>query len=92
MFKNLYAVHDTVSDTIISGIIMEVSDPPAIRAFYDGLKARGSSLAEHPADYNLLLLGNIDTNTGVTIGAPTGPIIVATGSGWLATQQVKEEK
>lgn len=85
MTKNLYAVRDIVAQTLIGGIIMEPADPPAIRAFYDALRTKGSLLAEHPGDFNLLHLGNIDLDTGTIFY--TNVTVVATGTGWLEGQQ-----
>ncbi|WNK13190.1 MAG: nonstructural protein [Microvirus sp.] len=81
MSKGLYAVRDIVAQTIIGGIIMEPADAPAIRAFYDALRTKGSLLAEHPADFTLLHLGNIDLATGELMY--TNTTVVATGTGWL---------
>ena len=86
MFKNIYAVRDTVANSISSGLIMEPLDAPAIRAFYDALSQEGSALNKHPADFDLLLLGCIDIETGDIVTA--GTKIIATGSGWLSSQEI----
>ncbi|WNK12584.1 MAG: nonstructural protein [Microvirus sp.] len=85
MIKNLYAVRDTVANNIVGGIIMEALDAPAIRAFYDALRAPGNLLSEHPADFVLVQLGNIDTATGDLREQPV--ITIATGNGWLEMQK-----
>lgn len=85
MLKNLYTVQDIVGNQLVGGIIQEIHDAPAIRAFYDALRAENSMLAQHPADFNLLQVGNIDIETGDIV--PTTPKIVATGNGWLEMQK-----
>lgn len=83
--KGIYAVRDLVSENIVSGLIMEGTDAPAIRSFHDALAQPGSQLASHPKDYVLLDLGEIDLETGVIIGVT--PIIIATGASWLESQK-----
>jgi hypothetical protein len=83
--KNLYMVHDITADAVIGPIIQEVSDPPAIRAFYDALRAEGSLLAQHPSDFNLIYLGVIGDLGDIFPNTP--PKIVATGNGWLEMQK-----
>ena len=86
MWKNIYAVRDSVSSSIVSALIIEASDAPAIRAFYDALRTEGTMLAQHPADYDLLCVATFNTDTG-----EIDPLIVtktvATGSGWLELQK-----
>lgn len=86
--KGIYAVRDLVADYILSGLIMEYTDAPAIRAFHDALANPQSMLAQHPKDYVLLDLGEINLDTGVIIGAT--PIIIATGSSWLEQKERAE--
>lgn len=62
--KRLYCIYDRVAACILGSIIQESSDAPAIRAFHDALKSPQSQLSAHPADYDLLYLGDI-TTTGV---------------------------
>lgn len=87
MFKNLYCAIDKVAQTTVGAIIQETNDAPAIRAFYDALRAEGSLLEQHPADFDMLLIGSIDTNTGTIYAPQNGPTIVATGNGWLEMQK-----
>lgn len=85
MFKQLYAVYDTVSESIIGGIIIETSDAPAIRAFHDALRMKDSLLAQHPEDYNLVNLAALDPAGYIRVGE-TQPQIVATGAAWKESQ------
>lgn len=83
MLKLIYAVYDTVAGTIIGSLIMETSDAPAIRAFYDALDPKHNSiLSHHPTDFSLKELGNID-DQGNIVGNDT-PRTVVTGTAWLA--------
>lgn len=83
MNKRLYMVFDQVSLTTVGGIILENHDAPAIRAFHDALKMKDSLLAQHPADYSLLQLGEIDSEGRITTAYGGNPIVVATGAAWL---------
>lgn len=83
--KGIYAVRDLVSELIVSGLIMEMTDAPAIRSFHDALSQPGSALAAHPKDFVLLDLGEINTETGVIVGCT--PITIATGASWLESQK-----
>lgn len=85
MFKQLYAVYDTVSQQLIGGIIIEVADAPAIRAFHDALRMKDSLLAQHPEDYTLVNLAALDPAGYIVIGE-TQPQIVATGKAWRESQ------
>ncbi|WNK14975.1 MAG: nonstructural protein [Microvirus sp.] len=78
--KQLYTVYDVVAATIVGSIIQESLDAPAIRAFHDALKAPQSLLAQHPADYQLLLVGLIGYDGEITPAVP--PKVIATGAAW----------
>nr|QJB18817.1 MAG: nonstructural protein [Microvirus sp.] len=82
MRKNLYMVYDLVAETLIGSVILELTDAPAIRAFHDALRTKESLLAQHPADYQLVSLGELNMETGVMV-ASDGYIVVATGQSWL---------
>lgn len=77
--KRLYQVYDLVAATIIGGMIQEVNDAPAIRAFGDALGTKDSILAAHPEDYELRYLGTIDDHGFIT---DTGPDTIFKGSTW----------
>lgn len=93
MLKLIYAVYDNVSGSIIGGLIMESSDAPAIRAFYDALDPKNNSiLSQHPEDYVLKELGNIDDQGNINGNMTTRT--VTTGTAWTAirTPQLLETK
>jgi len=83
--KGIYAVRDIVSTSIVSQLILELTDAPAIRAFHDALAESNSPMGKHPADYVLLDLGELDMDTGTIIGVT--PLIIATGAAWLESQK-----
>jgi hypothetical protein len=87
MLRQIYAVYDNVSNTIASGLIVEKGDAPAIRAFHDALRNPQTQLGQHPADFSLLLLGNLDEDDGDIIPQANGSITVATGNAWLEMQK-----
>lgn len=83
MRKLIYAVYDNVAGCIIGGLITETTDAPAIRAFYDALNPKNNTiLSQHPGDYDLRCLGNID-DQGDIEGILTTRI-VTTGEAYLA--------
>lgn len=83
MHKYLYSIYDTVSQSCVGPIFQDLSDAPAIRAFHDALRDTASILHQHPHDYQLILIGTIDTNTGRLDQVFDVPPAVATGSAWL---------
>lgn len=83
--KGIYAVRDTVSESIVSALILELTDAPAIRAFHDALAQPDSPMGKHPGDYVLLDLGEINLETGLIIGCE--PLTIATGAAWLESQK-----
>lgn len=50
----------------------------ALRSFADEVNRDGSSLAAHPDDYDLYVVGEFDDQAG-TVGVSDGPVIVARG-------------
>ncbi|WNK13937.1 MAG: nonstructural protein [Microvirus sp.] len=83
--KNLYMVYDTVAQCVVGGIIQEPNDAPAIRAFHDALGDKNSFLASHPADYNMMRIGYINSQGIITTEENTLPSTVAHGAAWAAT-------
>lgn len=79
--RHIYTVYDTVARTVLPSLIIEQSDAPAIRAFHDALNAPNSLLAQHPADFNLILLGSLEDDG--TIFPADAPVTLATGHAWL---------
>lgn len=78
--KRLYQVYDIVAGTVIGGIVQETNDAPAIRSFTDALRNKDSILAQHPEDYQLLLLGE-QFSSGLINPLPN-PEVILTGKTW----------
>lgn len=93
MVKKLYAVYDKVAGELFGGIVQEPREAPAIRAFYDALGDKQGPFASHPDDYQLLELGELETETGLILPVlGESPIVVATGLQWRETISQEREK
>lgn len=79
----LFAVLDTVADTIIGGVQLHKHEASAIRSFGDIASMPNSIVALHPADFSLLRLGHLTADNQLV---PDYAVIL-TGAQWLATQQ-----
>lgn len=86
--SKLFQLRDLVSDSVGGFIISEKSEAPAIRSFYSLLGNGQTQPGQFPADYVLLYLGSQDLSSGAITPAPSGPVVVATGSSWLASREV----
>lgn len=84
--KRLYCIYDRVASCILGSIIQEGSDAPAIRSFHDALRSPQSPISAHPADYDLLYLGDILSSGHISAESP---VTIATGAGFLASQTPK---
>jgi len=92
MFRNIYAVYDLKSESIVGGLIMERLDAPAIRAFHDALDPKSNTvLAQHPADFTLICLGSLEDSGQIYPTNIDGPNTVATGAQWAAANYLSEE-
>ncbi|WNK13261.1 MAG: nonstructural protein [Microvirus sp.] len=81
MNKRLYMVYDLIASTVLPTVILESADAPAMRSFNDALANSQSLLGQHPADFNLLCIGEV-TDQGILL--PTGDLpVIATGAAWL---------
>lgn len=87
MIKRLYVVYDDVAHTTISGVIPEVADAPAIRAFHDALKQTDGLLGQHPADFRLIHIGDLILDEAIIVEPTHGTVTVATGAQWLEAQE-----
>lgn len=85
--RQLYTVYDTVAKTILPTVILEHGDAPAIRAFHDALGQQGSLLAQHPADFTLLIVGTIMDDGSIVV--PDNPSVLATGQAWLEAKKAE---
>lgn len=85
MTRNIYALRDTVADEFTPGLLTFTNDAAAARMFTDALQDKQSALGNHPGDYQLLEIGQLETTTGVL--TPQAPRLVLTGEQWLLAQQ-----
>lgn len=83
----IYAILDTVADTIIGGLTIHKHDAAAIRFFADVASMPDSRVGQHPHDYNLMCLGCITTDN--TIEADD--TLILSGASWAAAQKIKLE-
>lgn len=87
--RNMYIVFDVKSESVLGGIVLEVKDAPAIRAFHDALNPKNNSvLSQHPADFELLVIGTIFDDGRIV--AADAPSTVATGAQWAAANLMEE--
>lgn len=86
MTARIYGFHDKKANAFIgdaAGLVIFRNDVVALRQFADLCRQEGSMFARHPADYELVSLGEFDTETG-TITPWAAPAVLATA------QQVME--
>lgn len=80
----LYQIYDKVAETSLGPVLKAHKAAAAVREFHTALGDNRTSLNQHPADYNLLYVGEQDDQTGQIQG--TKPMVVATGAQWVETQ------
>lgn len=85
--KRIYAIIDTLADTLVGQLFIFRHDAPAIRFFSDLISDPQTAIARHPKDHKLVCLGGLtDTNTFVAFDAED----IITGEQWLASQPPQE--
>lgn len=90
MQRNLYVVYDKVANDTIGPIIQYNHDAPAVRTFSEGL-ADPQGLGRHPQDFDLLLVGRINTDAGEFAIDVVPPTLILSGAAWLAAQPSREK-
>lgn len=85
----LYQVYDKVAEAVTGPILSSRNDGAAIRHFFDGLATQGTTLNEHPDDYELRYLGDQDPDDGV-IDPCTGPVTITTGTVWREVENQRQ--
>jgi len=63
MVKRIYAVYD-VKTGVYGNPFFLLSDGEAIRTITDAVSAKGNTLSEHPNDFRVDYLGEIELTTG----------------------------
>lgn len=55
--NRLYQIYDKKAESVVGPIMSCKADAVAIRAFSDNMRQADSPLAQHPEDFDLLLIG-----------------------------------
>lgn len=63
MLKKMYSVYD-VKTSVYGTVMVLLTDGEALRVMSDTVKAKGNMISDHPADFRLDFLGEIDLTTG----------------------------
>lgn len=84
--KKIFAVYDRVAQDQVGPLMVFNREQAAIRIFTDGLADKSTTLGQHPDDYVLLALGELNEETAAIIGY-LEPGEVVTGRQWLALQE-----
>ena len=86
--KLLYTIRDTVGEAI-GPIVSHAADAAAVRMFGDVASDANTNVARHPADFELVCLGQV-YDDGVIVPAAGGPRVVITGAAWKAANVAAE--
>lgn len=81
----LFQVRDNVAQCVTGPIFGEAREAAAVRAFTDLVNGQAGVIAEHPADYDLLLVGVQDDESGV-IDAGRGVELIVSGKSIVANR------
>jgi len=85
VIRTIYAIRDTLAETLLGGLHLFITDAQAIRFFGDLASDNQTAIARHPNDHELVKLGELDERTGV-VQAFVSPFVVITGAQWRAAQ------
>jgi hypothetical protein len=72
MMKKLYSVYDVKTGVYMDRLMVLLTDGEALRVIADTVNAKGNIIADHPADFRLDFIGEINLVTGeiLTLNAP----------------------
>lgn len=79
----IYCIMDNVADRIAGPLMIYPADAAAIRAFGDIINSKDTIIAQHPADYDLYVLGYITLDNEIIANRR----VLLAGKTWLATQE-----
>lgn len=83
--RSLFVFFDKKAENFLGNIIQTERHPaPVIRQFHHLLQDKNTIIGQHPDDFTALHIGYIEDD-GTVI--PIAPLIIATGSAWLAAQE-----
>lgn len=83
--QNIYAIYDKVAKAITGPLWLYNNDAAAIRVFDDVAREPKSIIGQHPGDYNLVNLGDLNEQKPEIKGQPAETVLE--GSQWLALNQ-----
>ena len=86
MILRIFAIRDTAADAFMQPFFAN-TNAQAVRNFADVVnrKREDNAIANHPADFDLYLLGHFDDNKGVI--EKTGPDRIVTGLSLVKTTE-----
>lgn len=84
MILKLYRVYDKIAETGLGPVLIEGHDKAAIRTFTDVCKDKSTQLGQHPHDYELQKIGEIETTTNDIVDNKRHTII--TGEQWASLE------
>lgn len=93
MKVRMYAFFDKVAQMVLgdsNGIVLLKHDAVAIREFGVMCRRENSIFAQHPNDYQLMSLGEFDTETLVAEPWASGPALVCSAAQAIETTAVPE--
>lgn len=74
----VYSVRDLKAEYFISPFTLH-SDAEAIRSFGDAVSKGGTTLSDHPEDFQLYKVGEFDIDSGLIVSFPS-PVALAMAS------------
>lgn len=89
--KRIYAILDITADAIVGGLQLHSHEAAAVRMFRDVAAAEGTMIHNHPEEFKLLCLGQLEDRdepkTGIlahTITATERPVEILRGASLVA--------
>lgn len=80
----IYAIVDTLAESIIGGLHTFKHDAAAVRFFSDVASQPDTIIAKHLNDHQLVCLGTLDESTATIVNTETR--VVLTGSAWFLSR------
>lgn len=90
MIRRLYVVRDTLAGSIVGGVVAFAHDAAAVRFFGDAATDPNTAINRHPADHDLLVIGEIDDEAASI--RPIGPDVIVNAATLLSIRSEKTER
>lgn len=91
MRKMLFQARDNVARSMVGPIFSERVEAPAIRMFTDAIGDSKTMFSQHPADFDLLCIGEYDDSDGVIlVGDGSYPKVVISGASVLEAREAAQ--